>query len=61
MGSQKLKWQAWGLRGLHQVLCLFVVAISLVFLWDSLLIMGVSVSLTLPALQTIFLLLGCLV
>lgn len=46
MGSQKLKRQAWGLQGLHQVLCLFVVAVSLVFLWDSLLIMGASVSLT---------------
>jgi hypothetical protein len=29
-GSQRLKHQVWGLKGLHQVLCVFVMAASLV-------------------------------
>lgn len=31
MCSQRLKRQAWGLHGLHQVLCIYAMAVSLMF------------------------------
>lgn len=34
-GKQRLKWQAWACMGLHQVLCINVMAIGWCFLWDS--------------------------
>lgn len=60
-GSQRLKWQARGLYGLHQVLCMLCYGCQL-DIFVRLLIVGAGVFLTLsPALKLPFLLLDCFV
>lgn len=46
MGSHKLKQQEWVLKSLHQILCVYAMAVSLGFLWD-LLTVGVGECLSL--------------
>lgn len=62
MNSQILKHRARGCMGLYQVLCVYVRAFSLLFLWDSWVCEFMNGSLLLvPSLGTHFLLLVCFV
>lgn len=61
MGSQRLKQQAWDLQGSTPDLCVYVIAVGLLFFWGGLLTGKGCVSEPLPALGTLFFLLSCLV
>lgn len=60
LASQSLMRQAWVLHGLHQILHVLNMALNLLFVWYSSPCKPVNLTL-LPALGTVFLLLGCLV